>query len=66
MNAIETSTAELDVDQVIRWRCEELERAGYEPQQAHLLAITLHVDLHLAVDLTRRGCPPDTAIRILV
>ena len=36
----------------------ELKRAGYEPQQAHLLAITLHVDLHLAVDLTERGCPP--------
>lgn len=66
MNATETSPEELDVDQVIRWRCEELERAGYGPQQAHLLAITLHVDLHLAVDVVRRGCPPETAIRILV
>jgi hypothetical protein len=61
---------ELDVDEeaerVLLWREEELERVGYEQTAARKLAERTYVDLHLAMDLLRRGCPTDTAVRILV
>jgi hypothetical protein len=66
------SAAELDIqveteaERIERWRAEELERAGYEPLQAAELAARNDVDLHLAVDLLERGCPLDTALRILL
>jgi len=66
------SAAELDIqveteaERVERWRAEELERAGYEPLQAAELAARNDVDLHLAVNLLERGCPVETAVRILL
>lgn len=48
------------------WRLEELERAGYSIDTAAQLAGLPHVDLHLATDLLRRGCPAETALRILL
>jgi hypothetical protein len=66
------TTAELDIEfdaeaeRVLLWREEELERVGYERQTARDLAERSYVDLHLAMDLLRRGCPTDTALRILV
>ena len=61
---------ELDLDteteRVLLWREEELERAGYERSIARELAERTYVDLHLAMDLVRRGCSPETALRILV
>lgn len=50
---------------VFRWRLTVLRRAGYEEQAARELAARTDVDLHRAVDLVRRGCPPGTAYRIL-
>jgi len=67
-----TTAAELDLDldgeteRVLLWREEELERVGYERAMARDLAERTYVDLHLAMDLLRRGCPADTAIRILL
>jgi hypothetical protein len=67
-----TTAAELDFDldaeaeRVLLWREEELERVGYERKAARELAERTYVDLHLAMDLLRRGCPVDTALRILV
>jgi hypothetical protein len=64
--------AELDIEfdaeaeRVLLWREEELERVGYERAAARELAERTYVDLHLARDLLRRGCPVDTALRILV
>lgn len=66
------SAAELDLhvetesERIERWRAEELERAGYSPEDAAGLAACADVDLHLAVGLLERGCPPDTAVRILL
>jgi hypothetical protein len=66
------SAAELDIqveteaERIERWRAEELERAGYEPLQAAELAARNDVDLHLAVNLLERGCPVETAVRILL
>jgi hypothetical protein len=58
--------AEADTDGVLRWRYDELRRAGYQPIDAARLARTRRVDLHAAVDLLRRGCAAGTALRILL
>jgi hypothetical protein len=66
------SSAELETlvdtatDAVISWRFEELVRAGYEDQDAAELAHHAEVDLHMAVELVRRGCPSNTALRIVL
>ena len=51
---------------VERWRAEELERAGYDPSAAAVLAASSSVDLHRAVDLLERGCPQAVALQILL
>ena len=64
------TTAELQIDPEIEriesWRMEELERAGYTLDAATAIATRHDIDLHFAVDLIRRGCPGDTALRILL
>ena len=50
---------------MVAWRFEELLRAGYPERDAMALALRAGVDLHTATDLVRRGCRPETAIRIL-
>jgi hypothetical protein len=52
-------------EQVERWRAQELQRAGYAPEAAAELAGRNDVDLHHAVELLQKGCPPETALRIL-
>jgi len=53
-------------ERVVSWRAEELIRAGFDEFDAIELAFERHVDLHRAIDLVRRGCPPKTAVRILL
>lgn len=53
-------------ERIERWRAEELERAGYGVDDAIELAVRPDVDLHLAVELLANGCPPETALRILL
>ena len=66
------SAAELDIhietesERIERWRVQELERAGYGTSDAAELAGRSYVDLHRAVRLLERGCPPETALRILL
>ena len=57
---------ETEAELVIGWRLHELSEAGYEPNDALTLATRAEVDLHQAIDLLRRGCPPQTALRILL
>jgi hypothetical protein len=57
---------ETEAERIERWRAEELERAGYDAINAAELAARQDVDLHLAVGLLQRGCPVDTALRILL
>ena len=65
MSATQLEEAEVfELDAVRRWRFDELVRAGYDDEDAIELAFHLDVDLHLAVDLVRRGCPSRTAARI--
>ena len=66
MAATETVAESEEQDRLIAWRREELERAGYDKRAALALALETSVDLHLAVDLLRRGCPQQTALRILL
>jgi hypothetical protein len=66
------SAAELELilvtesDRVEHWRHQELERAGYDSESAIVLAASHDVDLHLAVDLLKRGCTIDLALQILL
>ena len=67
MSAIEIQSVRgTEEDRVLTWRREELERAGYDEQIAHMLSELRYVDLHLATHLLRRGCPADTALKILL
>jgi hypothetical protein len=51
---------------VLEWRAQTLVRAGFDEAAAIDLAVSKHVDLHAAVRLVERGCPPETALRILL
>lgn len=48
------------------WRAEALSRAGYNDLDAAAIASRHDIDLHLATDLLRMGCPNDLALRILL
>jgi hypothetical protein len=66
MPATEVHVSEPEHQRVERWRAEALERAGYPAEGAAELAARLDVDLHHAIDLVEQGCPPETALRILL
>ena len=66
-NAADTDLAlDTESERVTAWRACELMRAGYEPVMAADLAEHGDVDLHLALQLVERGCPPDLAAQILL
>ena len=50
---------------VLGWRIEQLIAAGFDSDAAFVLALDRNVDLHEAIELVGRGCPPATAVRIL-
>jgi hypothetical protein len=56
----------VETDPVRHWRLAELIRAGYPPYDALVLSGRADVDLHTAVALLRKGCPTQTALRILL
>jgi hypothetical protein len=55
-----------EIDRIEQWRHSELERAGYDPESALVLAASHDVDLHKAVSLLHRGCSVDLALQILL
>ena len=55
-----------ETDLVRSWRLERLVAAGYPPRDALALSECADVELHLAVRLLERGCPVETALRILL
>jgi hypothetical protein len=57
---------ETEEQRIERWRCDELERAGYDRGSAAELARRSDVDLHVAVGLLKQGCPPKLALEILL
>jgi hypothetical protein len=56
---------ETELERVERWRTSELMRVGFPGDEAVVLAARLDVDLHEAIALVERGCPPELAVRIL-
>ena len=57
---------ETEAEAILRWRFEVLVRAGYGVDSALVLASRVEIDLHEASELTRRGCPSETALKILL
>ena len=51
---------------MLAWRFDTLCRCGFDLDAAAVIAANVEVDLHSAVDLVERGCPPDIAARILL
>lgn len=66
MSAANVTEPFLEVELVEQWRLDSLERAGYDPESAAVLAASPEVDLHLAVSLLKRGCPAELALQILL
>lgn len=66
MPAADVKTVETEIERIERWRMEELERGGYDVEQAAKLAARHDVDLHRAVELLHAGCPPELALEILL
>ena len=66
MAGLEFEVEDEDAERIMRWRLEELERAGYEQAGALAIAAETEIDLHFAIDLLRRGCPPTLAARVLL
>ena len=64
MRAVEVEH-ERDDELVLTWRRDELVRAGYGKRAALAIALDATIDLHVAIDLIRQGCPERTALRIL-
>ena len=55
-----------ELERIVSWRLEELERAGYPTHIAAELAGRHYVDLHRAIELLQRGCTPELALQILL
>ena len=53
-------------ERLLEWRYDELRRAGFDNDLAFIVAVRYDVDLHVALELLARGCPPGTAARILL
>jgi hypothetical protein len=66
MTTAELQKTRVSDEEVVGWRREQLLRAGCDPWAALILAKRSHVDLHHAVDLLEHGCPPRTALEILL
>ena len=73
MSAVETQSDDTAAEhgpdpaaKVLGWRIEQLLGAGFDSDSAFVLALDRNVDLHEAIELVARGCPPATALRILI
>lgn len=55
-----------DATKILRWRLRTLTAAGYELDDAVVLASNVQIDLKAAVELIEGGCPSATAVRILI
>jgi hypothetical protein len=53
------------VDEVVRWRREQLAEAGFSLPLAARVANDARYDLHTLIELVERGCPTELAARIL-
>jgi hypothetical protein len=66
MPATEIHVRDNEQERVEQWRAEALERVGYPARAAAEIAARMDVDLHVAIKLVEQGCPPETAVQILI
>ena len=66
MSIIDVTDTNFELERVELWRLDTLERAGYDPESAAVLATSPEVDLHRAVSVLERGCTVDLALQILL
>jgi hypothetical protein len=66
MGAMQLQRSETTDFLVLRWRIEQLVRAGFRGVDAEALAERRDVDLHQAIRLLRNGCTPELALAILL
>jgi hypothetical protein len=59
------TTTDAAVDEVARWRREQLTGSGFSLPLASTVANDSRYDLHALIELVERGCRPDLAVRIL-
>ena len=62
MNTAAHEIIETELERVERWRTAELMRVGFAGDDAVALAARTDVDLHQAIELVQRGCPPELAV----
>jgi hypothetical protein len=63
---VQTKTTSIQgLDEVVRWRCEQLVALGFADALAVSIAQNSHYDLHALIELVERGCRPELAVRIL-
>ena len=66
MMTAEQQRSDLAESALFDWRFTALTRAGYSHADAFALAAAKEVDLRVAERLLADGCPPATALRILL
>jgi hypothetical protein len=66
MTQIDDTRHVSELDEIVRWRVEQLLDAGYDGETALLIGLDPAIDLHDAVALVLAGCAPETALRILL
>jgi len=59
------TTSAQALDEVVRWRCDQLVKSGLADALAASVAKNAHYDLHALIELVERGCQPELAVRIL-
>ena len=59
------TTRERQVDEIVRWRREQLTETGFSLPLGARVANDARYDLHALIELVERGCPPELAVRIL-
>jgi hypothetical protein len=63
---VQTETSrERRVDEVVRWRREQLAETGFSLALAAEVASDARYDVHALIELVERGCRPELAARIL-
>lgn len=66
MGTLELQRSEATEVVVLHWRIEQLVRAGFDDDEADLLAQRRDIDLHAAMRLLRDGCSRELALQILL
>ena len=65
LNSLDAEWRQLDEElEVVRWRTRRLLEIGYELREAARLAFS-RIDIHDLEQLVVRGCPLETAVRIV-